>query len=96
MSELLDQLNDEELDPTVTVTDTDGVTAVYDFLDIVNLDNIEYAVLCAPESAGFVDIFRIITVNGKENYVRVTDDGILEKVFHVFMIKNEDEYDFES
>ncbi len=95
MSELLDQLNDEELDPTVTITDTDGVTAVYDFLDIVNLDGIEYAVVCIPESDGFVDIFRIITVNGKEKYVRVNDDDILDAVFHVFMIKNEDEFDFD-
>lgn len=96
MSELLDQLNDEDLDPTVTITDTDGVTAVYDFLDIVNLDNIEYAVVCTPESDGFVDIFRIIEVNGKEKYVRVTDEDLLESVFHIFKIKNEDEFDFES
>lgn len=98
MSELLDQLNDDELDitATVTITDTDGVTAAYEFLDIVNLDNIEYAVLCGEENDGYVDIFRIIAVNGKESYVRVTDDDTLEKVFHVFMIKNEDEFDFED
>lgn len=95
MSDLLAQLNDEELDPTVTITDTDGVTAVYDFLDIVNFGGIEYAVLCVPNGDGFVDIFRIITVNGQEKYVRVTDDELLEAIFHVFMIKNEDEFDFE-
>lgn len=96
MSELLDQLDDEELDPTVKITDTDGVTAVYDFLDIVNLNNIEYAVLCAPDSDGLVDIFRIVTVNGKEKYARVTDGETLEAVFHIFMVKNEDEFDFED
>lgn len=95
MSELLDQLKDDELDFTVKITDTDGFTAEYEFLDIVNYMGIEYAVLDPMDGDGYVDIFRIIYVNGKEKYKREDDEDILENVFEVFRIKNEDEFDFD-
>ncbi len=95
MSELLNQLKDDELDFTVTLTDTDGVKGKYEFLDIVKYGNDEYAVL-EPESAdGYVDIFRILVSEGKERYERVTDENILDEVFEMFRLKNEDEFDFE-
>ena len=94
MSKLLDQLNDEELDFTVTVTDTDGVTAEYEFLDIVCLEGDEYAVLDPIGGDGYVDIFRIDCAGDDERYVRQTDDDVLDRVFEVFRIKNEDEFDF--
>ena len=95
MSELLNQLNDDELDFTVTVTDTDGVRGRYEFLDIVKCGDGEYAVLEPEDGEGYVDIFRIITAEGKEQYERVTDEEALEKIFEIFRIKNEDEFDFD-
>ncbi len=95
MSELLSQLKDEEEDFSVTITDTDGLTATYEFLDIVLYNNNEYAILDSRDGDGYVDIFRIIGVNGTECYARVTDDDTAEAVFEVFRIKNEDEFDFE-
>lgn len=95
MSELLNQLNDEELDFTVRFTDTDGVSGEYEFLDIVLYNNCEYAVVAPLDADGYVDIFRIMGVNGKEVYVRVQDDDTLENVFEIFRVKNEDEFDFE-
>ena len=95
MSELLNQLNDEELDFTVRFTDTDGVSGEYEFLDIVLYNNCEYAVVAPLDADGYVDIFRIMGVNGKEVYVRVQDDETLEEVFEIFKVKNEDEFDFE-
>ena len=41
-----------------------------------------------------MDIFRIMGVNGKEVYARVTDEKILDEIFEIFRIKNEDEFDF--
>ena len=41
MSELLSQLKDDELDFTVRFTDTDGISGVYEFLDIVLYKNNE-------------------------------------------------------
>ena len=95
MSELLNQLKDEELAFTVSFTDTDGVYGEYEFLDIVLCNDCEYAVVAPLENDGYVDIFRIMAVNGKEIYVRVSDDDTLEKVFEIFRVKNEDEFDFE-
>lgn len=94
MSELLNQLKDDELDFTVKITDTDGVSGEYEFLDIVHYEKNEYAVLDPMDGEGYVDIFRIMGVNGKEVYVRVTDEKVLEEIFEIFRIKNEDEFDF--
>lgn len=95
MSKLLEQLNDEELDFTVTIKDTDGVCAKYDFLDIVWRDEIEYAVVSPLDADGYVDIFRVQILNGEEKYIRETDENILDEVFEMFKVKNEDEFDFD-
>lgn len=94
MSALLDMLNDDELDFTVTITDTDGVKAEYEFLDIVLYENNEYAVLLPSDDEENVDIFKIIPDGKKEKYARVTDDKTLDAVFEIFRVKNEDEFDF--
>lgn len=95
MSRLLDQLNDDELDFTVSFTDTDGVKVRGEFLDIVCRDGVEYAVIVPEDADGYVDIFRIQLLNGDELYIREKDDKILDEVFEIFRIKNEDEYDFD-
>ncbi len=95
MSELLNQLKDEELDFTVRFKDTDGVDGEYEFLDIVLYKGSEYAVVEPLDGDGYVDIFRIMAVNGKEVYARVKDDRDLEDIFEIFKLKNEDEFDFE-
>ncbi len=97
MASILDQIKDDDPEAValVTVTDTDGVTAEYEFLDIINFKNNEYAILCTQENDGFVDIFEILSSENEEKYKRVTDDEVLDGVFRIFMIKNEDEFDFE-
>ena len=94
MSELLNQLNDDELDFNVSFRDTDGNINKGEFLDIVLYEKNEYVIIDPEGSEGYVDIFRIMHVNGKEVYVRVTDDKVLDGVFQIFRIKNEDEFDF--
>lgn len=95
MSDLLNKLNDEELDFTVTITDTDGIKATYDFLDIVFKNELEYVVLEPEDGEGYVDIFRVIKTSDGEAYQRVTDDSLLDELFEIFRRKNEDEFDFE-
>lgn len=95
MSELLNQLNDDELDFTVKFKDTDGTECKGEFLDIVLYQKNEYVIIEPENGDGYVDIFRIMHVNGKEVYVRMTDDKVLDGVFEVFRMKNEDEFDFE-
>lgn len=95
MSKLLEQLNDEELDFTVTIKDTDGVCAKYEFLDIVFKDEVEYAVVSPLDADGYVDIFKVQVLNGEELYVREKNEKILDEVFEIFKVKNEDEFDFD-
>ncbi len=95
MSELLGQLKDDELDFTVRFTDTDGISGVYEFLDIVLYKGDEYVVVESEDGDGYVDIFRIIITNGKEEYERENDDTALKEIFEIFRKKNEDEFDFE-
>lgn len=94
MPDLLSQIKDDDFEPVVTITDTQGVTGDYEFLDIVNHCGSEYAVLCPVGDDGYVDIFRILNSGGDEKYCRVEDDETLTKVFEIFRIKNEDEFDF--
>lgn len=95
MSDLLGRLNDEELDFTVTITDTDGIKASYEFLDIVFHNELEYVILEPDDGDGYVDIFRVIKTTDGEAYQRVSDDGLLDEIFEIFKRKNEDEFDFE-
>ncbi len=95
MSLLLNQLNDDELDFTVRFTDTEGNKGEYEFLDIVHYEKAEYVVVTSDEGDGYVDIFRVIPDGDGEKYERVYDEAVLDGVFEIFRIKNEDEFDFE-
>ncbi|MBE6776084.1 MAG: DUF1292 domain-containing protein [Ruminococcaceae bacterium] len=95
MSELLNQLKDDELDFMVRFTDTDGISGVYEFLDIVLYKGNEYVIVEPENGDGYVDIFRIIIRDGKEEYERENDDTALGEIFEIFRKKNEDEFDFE-
>lgn len=95
MSQLLNQLKDDELDFTVRFTDTDGVSGVYEFLDIVLYKEKEYVIVEPEDGDGYVDIFCITVKDGKEEYEREQDDTALEEIFEIFRRKNEDEFDFE-
>ena len=95
MSELLSQLKDDELDFTVRFTDTDGISGVYEFLDIILYKGDEYVVVEPEDGDGYVDILRIKIIDGKEEYEREKDDTALEEIFEIFRRKNEDEFDFE-
>lgn len=95
MSDLLNQLHDEDEDAVVTITDSDGHTEDYEFLDLVFLGDREYAVVSPVPSDGDVVIFRVMPYDEGEAYLRVTDDVTLLRVFDVFRLKNEDEFDFD-
>ena len=95
MSRLLDQLDDDNLDFSVSFRDTDGEKVNGEFLDIVCRDGLEYAVITPEENDGYVDIFRIQILNGEELYIRERDEKVLDEVFDIFRIKNEDEFDFD-
>lgn len=95
MSKILKQLKDEQLDFTVKIKDTDGVSAKYEFLDIVFHENVEYLVVEPLDDEGYLDFFKVNVIGDDETYDRVTNESIQEILFDVFKLKNEDEYDFD-
>ena len=95
MCDLLSQLHDEDEDAVVTITDTDGETGQYEFLDLVFLGDREFAVVSPVESDGDVEIFRVMQYDTGEAYIRVRDEATLLRVFDIFRLKNEDEFDFD-
>lgn len=94
MSDLLNQLDDEQEEPLVTLTDTDGVTATFEFLDLVFLGDKEYAVLSPEGSDGDVVIYYVRQSEKGEDYVLVTDETLQWRVFEIFQMQHEDEFDF--
>ena len=95
MSDLLDQLDDEMEDALVTITDTDGNTGEFEFLDLIFLGDRQFAVVSPADSDGDVEIFRVMQYDTGEAYVPVRDDVTKLRVFEVFRLKHEDEFDFD-
>ena len=88
----------EEFDPIITLTDADGNDVEYEFLDVVEYNGHEYAVvLPVADDDGLVVILRIEPVEGDEEqeaYIGVDDEEEAEAVFQLFKEQNADEYDF--
>ena len=60
MSELLNQLNDDELDFTVSFKDTDGNTNKGEFLDIVLYEKNEYVIIDPEDSEIKLVIIKLV------------------------------------
>ena len=88
----------EEFDPIITLTDADGNDVDYEFLDVVEYNGHEYAVvLPVADDDGLVVILRIEPVEGddeQEAYIGVDDEEEAKAVFQLFKEQNADEYDF--
>lgn len=82
----------------IYLTDDEGNEEPYSFLDLVEYDGCEYAVLY-PESGedeGTVEILRVEDLNDDEDaYLPVESEEILDAVFELFKERNKDSLDFE-
>lgn len=86
----------DELDNKIILNDEDGNEVEFEFLDVVELDGVEYVVLLPVEEAekGEVVIFRIEGEGEDESYVSLEDEEEAERVFQAFKEKTKDEFDF--
>lgn len=86
----------DELDNKIILNDEDGNEVEFEFLDVVEVDGVEYVVLLPVEEAekGEVVIFRIEGEGEDESYVSLEDEEEAEKVFQAFKEKAKDEFDF--
>ena len=93
----------EDLDNIVVLNDEDGNEVIFEFLDLVELDEEEYVVLLpvteeGEEEEGEVVILKVEDTDDEdseeESYVSVEDEEILNKVFEIFKEKFKDDFDF--
>ncbi len=82
------------LNNMVELTDENGITSVFELLDIVEHNEEEYVILIGEDFDGEVIILKIIYDHDDECYVSVEDEEVLTAVFEIFKNNNWDEYDF--
>ena len=96
-------MEDEELSNLVVLNDEDGNEVQFEFLDLIELDSEQYAILLPveeeedEESEGEVVILKVEDTDEdseEETYVSVDDEETLNKVFEIFKEKFKDEFNF--
>ena len=94
-------MEEEYWSNVVILNDEDGNEVKFEFLDIIELDSEQYAILLPveedDENEGEVVILKIED-NGEnsdeETYVSVDDEETLNKVFQMFKEEFKDEFNF--
>lgn len=94
--EILEQQEEEAT--ILTLTDEDGVSTDFEYLDSVEYEGKEYLVLMpAEEEANEIVILEIEPVDEEnENYLPVMDENVLNAVYGVFKDRYKDVLTFED
>lgn len=94
-------VGEEELTNLVVLNDEDGNEVQFEFLDLIELDSEQYAILLPVEEnegeEGEVVILKVEDTDEdseEETYVSVDDETTLNKVFEIFKEKFKDEFNF--
>ena len=87
---------DEELSNIITLDDETGNPVPFEFLDLIEYE--EYVVLLpVDDESGEVVILKVIPVDDEtEEYVGVTDEELLQKIFDIFKKKFTEEFGFQD
>ncbi|MBQ7331208.1 MAG: DUF1292 domain-containing protein [Oscillospiraceae bacterium] len=94
--EILEQQEEEAT--ILTLTDEDGVSTDFEYLDSVEYEGKEYLVLMpAEEEANEIVILEIEPVDEEnENYLPVMDEKVLNAVYGIFKERYKDVLTFED
>ena len=94
-------LDQEEVNNIVSMTDEDGNDVEFEFIDLIELDGEEYVVLLPTEEDdsdedGEVVILKLEKTDSEdeESYVSVEDEAVLNRDFEIFKEKFKDEFTF--
>ncbi len=95
MAELINENNNEEA-IIIELTDEDGVSTEFEYLDTIQLDGEEYVVLIENrEDAEGVIILKIESVDDEsENYIGIDDEETVQKVYEIFKENHKDDFEF--
>ena len=101
MSEIIEfpgAAEEEEESPVLTLTDENGEDVDFEYLDCLTYNKKEYLILMPADSPETnVVILEIEPVDAEnENYLAVTDQGILDAVYGMFKEKYKDILTFEE
>ncbi len=88
-----------DLDNTITLCDDEGNEVEFDFLDLIEYKNDEYAVLFPVEDMG--NDGQVVILKVEENaddaaYIGIDDEAVIEAVFEIFKEKHKNELNFED
>jgi uncharacterized protein YrzB (UPF0473 family) len=91
--------NNEEMNEEIIIielTDDEGTTTEFEYLDTIALDGEEYVVLIENvEDADGVIILKIVSVDDEnETYEGVEDEEVVQKVYEMFKENRKDDFDF--
>ena len=80
----------------ILLEDKKGNSAYFEFVEMIVVDNTEYAVLL-EDGDDMVTIMRFEekASDGKEHYYSIDDDEVFEQVFAIFKKEFADEFDFD-
>lgn len=90
----------EEFDNIIALTDDNGVEVNFEFLDLIEYKDEEFAVLIpADDDAEDADMVVILKVEDGENedestFVGIEDDALVQEVFEIFKERAADEFQF--
>ncbi len=101
MADMTDeQMKQDELDDDVVILeDEDGNAVTFQFLELVTVDAVPYAVLLpldeGDEDMGVVIVEVVDLGKESEHYDAVLDDALNDRIFEQFRTEFKDKYDFE-
>ncbi len=97
-NEILDTELEEEGSGILTLTDENGNDTDFEYLDCIEYQSKEYLVLMpADQAATEIIILEVEPVDEEnENYLSVSDEGILNAVYDIFKERYKDILTFED
>ena len=97
MTDMLNENMNEEID-VISLTDEEGNEAEFEYIDVFEYNNEEYAVLLPlqDDGTGEVVILLVEEEDGMETFSSVEEEGVLEAVFELFREKYKEEFNFED
>ena len=99
LSEESDNMLETDEDSLVTLKDSEGNDVSFEFLDMIEYEGDNYAVLrpCSPEGESVV-ILKEVTMSYEDTdyagYESIDDQSVLDAVFDIFKYKFRDEFIF--
>ncbi len=91
-------LQEQEQSNILTLTDENGVDVDFEYLDSVDLEGKEYLVMMpAEEESNEIVILEVEPIDEEnENYLSVSDENILNRVYDIFKERYQDVLTFED